>query len=193
MLQDGKKLHLQQQKLIRIADREEDGWEVVKCYLSDDLVQDSDDQKQLLMTLREAYRKKQFQNVPPPSIQKIRKSFEFVNRPQADSSSSFRSYRAASNKKKGEGAKQKDRKKQFRNAPSPFTPLQIIFRICQQIIVRLQQQLSELPIWIKSLFPLWKRRTFSIQLLPSKETSLPEYELGRDWEYSENCNELISM
>ena len=41
-LKEGKALILKQQKLIRIADREEDGWEVVKCYLSDDLASDSD-------------------------------------------------------------------------------------------------------------------------------------------------------
>ena len=44
-LKEGKALILKQQKLIRIADREEDGWEVVKCYLSDDLASDSEDEK----------------------------------------------------------------------------------------------------------------------------------------------------
>ena len=38
---------LRQQKLITIADREKDGWEVVKCYLSDYLASDSEDEKQL--------------------------------------------------------------------------------------------------------------------------------------------------
>ena len=36
-LTEGNKIILKQQKLLRIADREEDGWEVVKSYLSDDL------------------------------------------------------------------------------------------------------------------------------------------------------------
>ena len=45
MLQDGKKLLLKQQKLIRSADREEDPWELIKCYVSDDLASDSDDEK----------------------------------------------------------------------------------------------------------------------------------------------------
>ena len=76
-LKEGKALILKQQKLIRIADREEDGWEVVKCYLSDDLASDSEDEKQLNKARREA----------------------------------------ASNKKKREANKLKDRKKQFRNAP----------------------------------------------------------------------------
>ena len=47
-LKEGKTLILKQQKLIRIAERGEDGWEVVKCYLSDDLSSDSEDEKQLI-------------------------------------------------------------------------------------------------------------------------------------------------
>ena len=35
-------------KLIRIANREEDGWELVKCYFSDNFTPESDDEKQLL-------------------------------------------------------------------------------------------------------------------------------------------------
>ena len=38
-LAEGKNLLSKQQKLIRIADRESDGWEVVKHYLSDDLAE----------------------------------------------------------------------------------------------------------------------------------------------------------
>ena len=54
-----------------------DGWEVVKCYLSDDLTSDSEDEKQLNKARREATlnkkereakklkgKKKQFWNVP---------------------------------------------------------------------------------------------------------------------------------
>ena len=44
-LAEGKKIILKQQKLLRIADRGEDGWEVVKCYLSDELAPDSEDEK----------------------------------------------------------------------------------------------------------------------------------------------------
>ena len=44
MLAEGKKVVIQQQKLLRIADRKEDGWEV-KFYFSDDLASDSDDKK----------------------------------------------------------------------------------------------------------------------------------------------------
>ena len=44
-LAEGKKIILKQQKLLRIADRDEDGWEVVKCYLSDELAPDSEDEK----------------------------------------------------------------------------------------------------------------------------------------------------
>ena len=49
MLQDGKKLLLKQQKLIRSADREEDAWELIKCYVSDDLASDSGDEKKQLL------------------------------------------------------------------------------------------------------------------------------------------------
>ena len=61
-------------------DREEDGWEVVKLYLSDDLASDSEDERQLFRARREA----------------------------------------AVNKKNKEANKQKDKKKQFRNALSPL-------------------------------------------------------------------------
>ena len=63
--------------MLRIADREENGWEVVKCYLSDDLASDSVDEKQHSRARREAAankkkreankrkgKKKQFRNVP---------------------------------------------------------------------------------------------------------------------------------
>ena len=76
-LKEGKCLILKQQKLLRIPDREEDRWEIVKCYLTDDLASDSEDDKQLNKACREA----------------------------------------ASNKKKREVDKHKDRKKQFWNAP----------------------------------------------------------------------------
>ena len=50
-LAEGKKIILKQQKLLRIADREVDGWEVIK---SDDLTSDSEDEKQLFRARREA-------------------------------------------------------------------------------------------------------------------------------------------
>ena len=68
---------------------EEDGWEVVKCYLSDHLASDSQDEKQLNKARREA----------------------------------------ASNKKKREANKLKDRKKQFWKCPPPPPPLPLsLFR-----------------------------------------------------------------
>ena len=76
-LAEGKEIILKQQKSLRIADREESGCEVVKCYLSDDLPSDSEDEKQLSEARREAatnkkkkeankqkYKKKQFRNAP---------------------------------------------------------------------------------------------------------------------------------
>ena len=53
-LKEGKTLILKQEKLIKITDREEDGWEVVKFYLSGNLASDSEDEKQLNKASREA-------------------------------------------------------------------------------------------------------------------------------------------
>ena len=53
-LEAGKKILLKQQKLIRIADREENGWEVAKHYMSDDLASDTDDEKALKRARKEA-------------------------------------------------------------------------------------------------------------------------------------------
>ena len=43
-----------QQKLIRIADREDNGWEVVKHYLSDELADNADDEKAIAKARKEA-------------------------------------------------------------------------------------------------------------------------------------------
>ena len=40
--------------MLKIADREEDRWEAVKCYLLDILASDSEDEKQLSRARREA-------------------------------------------------------------------------------------------------------------------------------------------
>ena len=53
-LEAGKKTLLKQQKLIRLADREDNGWEVVKHYISDDLASDSDDEKAIAKARKEA-------------------------------------------------------------------------------------------------------------------------------------------
>jgi len=42
---EGKRIIDKRQKLIKLADREDDGWEVAKCYLSDNLAENSDDEK----------------------------------------------------------------------------------------------------------------------------------------------------
>lgn len=54
ILDEGMKIIKKRQKLIKIADREENGWEVVKCYVSDDLASDSDDEKSLQKARKEA-------------------------------------------------------------------------------------------------------------------------------------------
>lgn len=53
-MQDGKKLIVKRQKLIKIADREEDGWDVVKFYESDDLASNSEDEKDIFKARRQA-------------------------------------------------------------------------------------------------------------------------------------------
>ena len=50
----GKQIVLKQQKLIKMADREELGWDVVRYYASDDLASDSDDEKAINRARREA-------------------------------------------------------------------------------------------------------------------------------------------
>ena len=51
---EGKNIVTKDQKLICIADREENGWEVVRHYLSDDLASDSDDEKAINKARRDA-------------------------------------------------------------------------------------------------------------------------------------------
>ena len=53
-LQEGKKLVETQQKHIKIADREPDGWDVVNNYLSDDLADDSSDEKAIKKARKQA-------------------------------------------------------------------------------------------------------------------------------------------
>ena len=56
-MEAGKKILKKQQKLIRMADREENGWEVVKHYLSDELASDSEDEKAIKKARKEALAK----------------------------------------------------------------------------------------------------------------------------------------
>ena len=76
-LEAGMKIVDKQQKLIRIADREEAGWEVVRHYLSDDLASNSEDEKAINRARKEALatikkrktkKKASFRNAPPPLI-----------------------------------------------------------------------------------------------------------------------------
>ena len=53
-MEEGKKILTKQQKLICLADREDNGWTVVKHYLSDDLASDTDDEKAISKARREA-------------------------------------------------------------------------------------------------------------------------------------------
>lgn len=53
-LEAGKHILLKQQKLIRLADREENGWEFVRHYVSDDLASNSEDEKAIIKARKEA-------------------------------------------------------------------------------------------------------------------------------------------
>ena len=79
-LAEGKKIILKRQKLLRITDKEEGGWEFVKCHLSDDLPSDSEDEKQLSRACREAAankKRKQISKISPPPI----KNSEIFSKP----------------------------------------------------------------------------------------------------------------
>ena len=102
-LKESKALILKQQKSIRIAGREKDGWEVVKCYLSDDLASDSKDEKQLNKSRREAAsykqkrkanklkdRQKQFRNAPV-----FRRNIETFNKSNEGKSSYKNQFRTS--------------------------------------------------------------------------------------------------
>ena len=77
-LEEGKAIVTKQQKLIKMADREEHGWEVVKHYLSDDLADDSNDEKEIKKARKEALatiakrnkKKVPFRNAPQYRSQK---------------------------------------------------------------------------------------------------------------------------
>ena len=55
---------------MRVTDKEEDGWKVAKCFLSDDLVYNSENKKQLSRARREAAAKKKKREA---SKQKLKK------------------------------------------------------------------------------------------------------------------------
>ena len=53
-IESGMDIVRKQRKLIRVADREDNGWEIVKHYLSDDLADDTDDEKAINKARKEA-------------------------------------------------------------------------------------------------------------------------------------------
>ena len=57
-LSQAKKLINQRQKIVRLADREEDGWRFIKEYVSDKLADDSDDEKAISKARKAAAAKK---------------------------------------------------------------------------------------------------------------------------------------
>ena len=58
-LEQGKTLISKRQKLVRLADREEDGWHFVKEYVTDKLASDSDDEKMIAKARNASAKKKQ--------------------------------------------------------------------------------------------------------------------------------------
>ena len=56
----------ERQKLIRIADRSDYGWDVVQEYISDELAADSDDEKKLLKAEKVAEQKSQKKRAAAP-------------------------------------------------------------------------------------------------------------------------------
>ena len=61
--------------MLRVTDKEEDGWEVAKYFLSDDLVYNSENKKQLSRARREAAAKKKKREA---SKQKLKKKLRNV-------------------------------------------------------------------------------------------------------------------
>ena len=63
-----------------MADREEDGCEVVKCYLSDDLTSDSEDEKRLNKARREAASNKKKREANKQNALFFRRSIEIFSK-----------------------------------------------------------------------------------------------------------------
>ena len=124
---------------MRIPDREEDGWEVVECYLYDDRASDSEDEKKLNKARREA----------------------------------------VSNKKKWQANKVKDRKKQFRNAPSPFSVNWTKDKVPTKII-------SEHQKYVISA----EKKEISSMTVPFEERDDFDFTYKRDWEVTEQTKNV---
>ena len=77
----GKSIIDKRQKLIRIADREADGWEVVNCYLSDDLAANTDDEKSISRARREASARKKQLEKEKEKRNKTKKRYNNYNKP----------------------------------------------------------------------------------------------------------------
>ena len=84
VVEEGKTLICKRQKLIRIADREEDGWEVIKCYQSDALASDSDDENRLNKSRRQAKLNKKEHKEKRLGLKKRYERFENRKSPTRD-------------------------------------------------------------------------------------------------------------
>ena len=85
---EGMKEIRKRQKFIMIADREEDGWEVIRCYQSDNLASDSEDEKRLNKSRRQA---KQNKKEARARRQNLRRKYD-QNGSSRDSSRDYSSF-----------------------------------------------------------------------------------------------------
>ena len=101
-IKNGKKLIAKRNKLIRIADREEDGWDVIKFYESDNLASDSEDEKEISKARRLAAAEKN------KAAEKKRKNRKNVS--QYSRTNYYRSYYDDRYRSSGENRRESERK-----------------------------------------------------------------------------------
>ena len=90
-LAEGKKVLIERQKHIKIADREDCGWEVIKHYTSDVLADNSDDEKRIIRSRRQALAdKKEKQSKMKREAEKKRKYLK-MNSSSSGRSNSYKS------------------------------------------------------------------------------------------------------
>lgn len=65
-LKQGLQFLVERQKLIKLADRSDHGWSVVAVYTTDELAEDSYDEKRILKAEHKAAKRKKSAAAPPP-------------------------------------------------------------------------------------------------------------------------------
>jgi len=92
LLDQGKKLVLNRQKLVRLADREEDGWLFVKAYTADKLADGPEDEKAMANARRVTAIKRKDLNRKKNKNKNFYSSASFSRRDQGPSQGSSRNY-----------------------------------------------------------------------------------------------------